>query len=124
METGTVEKFEPKHGRCRKACAKAMGILRKPYHKSTRVASPLRVDASPLRVDIEIAVRELTKKGEYEALNLFGTIWTGKACCRWRARAKAAKMLASCARNLARGQPTSRPAAASCRSAGIAKSRF
>jgi len=67
-----------KHDRCRTACTKAMVILRKPYHRSTR---------------IEIVIREMTKKGEYEASNLFGTIWTGKACCKWRARAKAAEVL-------------------------------
>jgi len=80
---GTIEgekAMKTKHGRCREACTKAMGILRKPYHRSTR---------------IEITVRELNRKGEYEAFNLFGTVWTGKACCKWRARARAAKVLAS-----------------------------
>ena len=30
-----------------------------------------------------------TMPGGYKARNVYGLIWAGKACCKWRARAKA-----------------------------------
>lgn len=66
-----------RHEKCRTACTKAMKTLRKPYHRS---------------VKIEIAIRACNST-EFAATNMFGHIWTGVACCKWRARAKAAKVL-------------------------------
>lgn len=73
------------HEKCRDACAREMRRLRAPYPPPARV---------------EIAVRSLDafpggEAGRYEASNMYGHVWTGRACCKWRARARAAKALAA-----------------------------
>ena len=59
--------------------ARAVGVLRKQYVKGVR---------------IEMTVWPMFDEG-YHVWNIYGTIWDGKACCRWRARAKAVKVLAN-----------------------------
>lgn len=64
-----------KHDRCRTAYTKAMRALRKAGH---------------LRATI---ITEKRRSGLYLARNLYGGIWIGKTCCRWRAREHAVKVL-------------------------------
>ncbi len=66
-----------RHDKCRTACAKAMAVLRK------------RCGGK-----VEMTVYMGLRGGRVDVRNVYGPIWSGKACCRWRARAKAAKVLA------------------------------
>ncbi len=68
-----------KHDKCRRALARAMGVLRGRYRKGTRI----EMDLWP------------RLGGGYSVRNIYGPIWDGKACCKWRARARAAKVLAT-----------------------------
>lgn len=65
-----------KHDKCRKAAAKSMAALRKQYGL------------------IKMTVRSRSG-GKYAVSNMYGSIWGGKACCKWRARVEAAKILAA-----------------------------
>lgn len=76
-----------KHDKCRTACAKAMGVLRKRYGGK-----------------VEMTVDMGLRAGRGDVRNFYGPIWSGKACCRWRAKAKAAKVLAG-REKLRRGDP-------------------
>ena len=66
---------ETKHDRCRTLYYKYMSTLKKLY-----------VIIDPL------VVRE-TIKGYYYVNNIYGRIWDGKACCKWRARVNGVKIL-------------------------------
>ncbi len=76
-----------KHEKCRRACTKAMTTLRNLYMKGTRI-----------EITIKFLFRRFLSDGtketpRFQATNTYGHIWTGSACCKWRARAKAAKVL-------------------------------
>jgi hypothetical protein len=66
---------ETKHGECRTAYYKSRGTLEKLHG----YVDPLTVGEST--------------RGYYYVKNIYGHIWDGKACCKWRARANAAKVL-------------------------------
>lgn len=65
-----------------------MGVLRRRYGKGTRI-------------EMTIWPR-LGSDGGYSIRNVYGPIWSGRACCRWRARARAAEALAARGRAAAR----------------------
>jgi len=73
------------HEKCRDACTREMRRLRAPYPPSAGI----RIDVRSLDGFVSGG------PGRYEASNMHGHVWTGKACCKWRARARAAKALAS-----------------------------
>jgi len=66
-----------KHDKCRTAATKAMAIFRRRNGYTTIMTIRSRPD------------------GKYSISNMYGNVWGGKACCKWRARAKATKILAA-----------------------------
>ena len=64
-----------KHKRCGRVYFNALRVLKNNYGS------------------VEITVDPRPSLGRYRVYNIYGDIWEGKACCKWRARAKAIRAL-------------------------------
>lgn len=72
-----------KHDRCRKACTKAMRMLREALEGAP---------GSDVKITIELELRFPSRRiRKHEARWGSRLIWRGEACCKWRAKEIAAK---------------------------------